>query len=58
VLEAIEARALGLEIVGLSCLTNYAAGLRAQPLLVVHPQHVVSGSGRVLRFKGVFCHIA
>ncbi len=32
VLEAIEARALGLEIVGLSCLTNYAAGLRAQPL--------------------------
>jgi purine-nucleoside phosphorylase len=32
VLEAIEARALGLEIVGVSCLTNYAAGLRAQPL--------------------------
>lgn len=32
VLEAIEGRALGLEIVGLSCLTNYAAGLRAQPL--------------------------
>lgn len=27
VLEAIEARALGLEIVGVSCLTNYAAGL-------------------------------
>ncbi len=32
VLEAIEARALGLEIVGVSCLTNYAAGLRSQTL--------------------------
>jgi purine-nucleoside phosphorylase len=35
VLEAIEARALGTEIVGLSCLTNYAAGLSAHG-----PSHV------------------
>lgn len=27
VLEAIQARALGLKVLGLSCLTNYAAGL-------------------------------
>jgi purine-nucleoside phosphorylase len=32
VLEAIQARALGLEVAGFSCLTNMAAGLAAQPL--------------------------
>ena len=30
--EAIQARALGLRIVALSCLTNYGAGLSAKPL--------------------------
>ncbi|MEM7699346.1 MAG: purine-nucleoside phosphorylase [Verrucomicrobiota bacterium] len=30
--EAIQARALGLEVVGFSCLTNYGAGLTGQPL--------------------------
>jgi purine-nucleoside phosphorylase len=32
VLEAIQARALGMEIAGFSCLTNWAAGLSNQPL--------------------------
>jgi purine-nucleoside phosphorylase len=32
VLEAIQARALGLEVAGLSCLTNWAAGLSGEPL--------------------------
>lgn len=32
VLEAIQARALGLEVTGFSCLTNWAAGLGAEPL--------------------------
>ncbi len=32
VLEAIQARALGLEVAGFSCLTNWAAGLNRDPL--------------------------
>jgi purine-nucleoside phosphorylase len=32
VLEAIQARALGLEVAGFSCLTNWAAGLSSEPL--------------------------
>jgi len=32
VLEAIQARALGLEVAGFSCLTNWAAGLSPEPL--------------------------
>ena len=32
VVEAIQARALGLEVAGFSCLTNWAAGLSAAPL--------------------------
>ena len=32
VLEAIQARALGMEVAGFSCLTNWAAGLSKQPL--------------------------
>ena len=32
VLEAIQARALGLEVAGFSCLTNWAAGLNTGPL--------------------------
>ena len=30
--EAIQARALGLEVAGFSCLTNWAAGLSGSPL--------------------------
>ena len=32
VLEAIQARALGMKVAGFSCLTNWAAGLNASPL--------------------------
>jgi purine-nucleoside phosphorylase len=32
VLETIQARALGLEVAGFSCLTNFAAGLSGEPL--------------------------
>ena len=32
VVEAVAARAAGMEVLGLSCLTNYAAGLEEQPL--------------------------
>jgi purine-nucleoside phosphorylase len=32
VLEAIQAHALGMEVAGFSCLTNWAAGLSAEPL--------------------------
>jgi len=32
VLEAIQARALGLEVTGFSCLTNWAAGMSGAPL--------------------------
>jgi len=32
VLEAIQARALGMEVAGFSCLTNWAAGLSGQAL--------------------------
>jgi purine-nucleoside phosphorylase len=32
VLEAIQARALGLEVSGFSCLTNWAAGIGTEPL--------------------------
>lgn len=40
--ETIQARALGLEIVGLSCLTNWAAGLSEAPL--VHDEVLAAGS--------------
>jgi len=33
VLEAIQARALGMEVVGLSCLTNWGAGMRQDTIL-------------------------
>lgn len=32
VLEAIQARALGMEVLGLSCMTNWAAGLGTEPI--------------------------
>jgi purine-nucleoside phosphorylase len=32
VLEAIQARALGIEVMAFSCLTNWAAGMGAEPL--------------------------
>jgi purine-nucleoside phosphorylase len=41
VLEAIQARALGMEVVGFSCLTNWAAGL--QPGTLAHEDVLASG---------------
>ncbi len=41
VLEAIQARALGLEVTGFSCLTNWAAGLHAAPL--AHAEVIETG---------------
>jgi purine-nucleoside phosphorylase len=41
VLEAIQARALGLEVAGFSCLTNWAAGLQAGTL--AHAEVVETG---------------
>lgn len=48
VCETIQARALGLEVAGFSCLTNWAAGLNAEPLS--HRDVLAAGaaSGRVL----------
>jgi purine-nucleoside phosphorylase len=41
VLEAIQARALGLEVAGFSCLTNWAAGL--QPGTLTHAEVIETG---------------
>ncbi len=50
VLEAIQARALGMEVAGFSCLTNWAAGLSEQPLS--HSEVLETGraaAGQMLR---------
>lgn len=50
VLEAIQARALGMEVAGFSCLTNWAAGLSKQPLS--HDEVLETGkaaAGQMLR---------
>ena len=44
VLEALEARALGLEVAGFSCLTNWAAGLGPEPLS--HEEVLATGRRR------------
>lgn len=43
VLEAIQARALGLEVAGFSCLTNWAAGMSDSPLS--HAEVLETGKG-------------
>ena len=43
VLEAIQARALGLEVAGFSCLTNWAAGMSGTPLS--HDEVLETGKG-------------
>lgn len=48
VLEAIQARALGLEVVGFSCLSNWAAGIGAEPL--DHQAVLQASSGAVPEF--------
>jgi purine-nucleoside phosphorylase len=50
VLEAIQARALGMEVAGFSCLTNWAAGLNPKPL--THDEVLETGraaAGQMLR---------
>ncbi len=47
--EAIEARALGMEICGLSCITNLAAGLRDTPL--DHTEVLASGRAAADSFR-------
>lgn len=53
VLETIQARALGLEVVGLSCLTNWAAGLSEETLnhedVMAHGRRAVSQLEALLR---------
>jgi len=51
VLEAIQARALGMEVAGLSCLTNWAAGLSPQPLS--HQEVLERGKSAAAKLSGV-----
>jgi purine-nucleoside phosphorylase len=48
VLEAIQARALGLEIAGFSCLTNFAAGISPTPLS--HEEVLETGKAAAAEF--------
>lgn len=53
VLEAIQARALGLEVAGFSCLTNWAAGISGAPLshaeVLATGRHAAAMLVRILR---------
>jgi purine-nucleoside phosphorylase len=49
VLEAIQARALGLEVAGFSCLTNWAAGLGAENLN--HAEVLIAGKAAAAVFS-------
>jgi purine-nucleoside phosphorylase len=51
VLEAIQARALGLRVAGFSCLTNWAAGLSQEPLS--HQEVLDTGAAAAGRFVNV-----
>jgi purine-nucleoside phosphorylase len=48
VLEAIQARALGMEVAGFSCLTNWAAGIRGAPLS--HAEVLETGKSAAAEF--------
>jgi purine-nucleoside phosphorylase len=48
VLEAIQARALGLEVAGFSCLTNFAAGI--SPTHLSHEEVLETGKGAAAQF--------
>ena len=54
VLEAIQARALGLRVAGFSCLTNWAAGISAKPLS--HEEVLETGFNAAARFVSVLRH--
>ena len=51
VLEAIQARALGIPTIGFSCLTNWAAGMSAAPLN--HTEVLVTGKAAAEQFCGL-----
>jgi len=51
VLEAIQARALGLEVAGFSCLTNWAAGL--QPGTLAHAEVIETGRNAAATLAGL-----
>jgi len=51
VLEAIQARALGMEVAAFSCLTNMAAGLSASPLS--HTEVMAAGDAAAERLAGL-----
>jgi purine-nucleoside phosphorylase len=51
VLEAIQARALGMEVAGISMLTNWAAGLKAQTL--DHAEVVAVGKQAAVQLAGL-----
>jgi len=48
VLEAIQARALGMEVVGFSCLTNWAAGISGE--LLSHAEVLETGKNAAAEF--------
>lgn len=52
VLEAIQARALGIEVAAFSCLTNWAAGLSGQPLS--HEDVTAAGRAAASAFAEIF----
>jgi purine-nucleoside phosphorylase len=54
VLEAIQARALGLEVAGFSCLTNWAAGLNAAPL--AHAEVMETGANAAAALADLLEH--
>jgi purine-nucleoside phosphorylase len=49
VCETIQARALGMEVAGFSCLTNWAAGLTSAAL--VHAEVLAAGEAKTERFR-------
>ena len=51
VLETIQARALGLDVVGFSCLTNWAAGMSGAPLS--HEEVSAAGASAAASFVAV-----
>jgi len=53
--EAIQARALGMEVAGLSCLTNWAAGLSKDPLS--HEEVTVAGRQAAGRMVQLLQHV-
>ena len=54
VLEAIQAHALGIEVAGFSCLTNWAAGLNAAPL--AHSEVMETGAHAATALADLLMH--